>query len=171
MKQLISLSLLALLFACTTPAEEDEPSNNAAPAEDAGGETPDASVSDVEPDAEINYEMCFSITDPEECVDTFYPDLGQICNAYKLYPVRIEDGYCILDPEPSETICSGGEILTDDPRWIWVRFNEDSTYTVGLVRENTGHPDWRYCFEGLDVPECACEGLFQFTDMTRVPLP
>ncbi len=155
---LIKLSFLILvvsvLSACTTPAEEDEPSNNAAPAEDAGGETPDASVSDVEDEEEISQEVCSFITDPTECMA-----LEGVCQLINFYPVTIEDGQCVLSPEPSEKICTSDELLQDGPHWIWVRFNEDGTYDAGLVRERAGNHAWQRCPEGVDVEECACDGL------------
>ncbi len=157
---------LTLLSACTTPAEEDEPSNNAAPAEDAGGETPDASAPDVEQEVESDPEVCLSITDPEEC----RAQQGA-CALVNFYPVRIEDGQCMLDIEPSEQICTGGDFPQERGNMIWVRFHEDGTYYTGLVRGPAANDAWQYCYDGVDVPECACEGLLVWPNETTAPLP
>ncbi len=151
MKAFVVVFIVVILSACTTPAEEDEPSNNAAPVEDAGGETPDASVSDVEDEEEISSEICLSITDPVECRS------WSVCTLINFYPMTIEDGQCVLSSEASEQICTGAEMSPDSPFWIWVRFNEDGAYDAGLVHERAGNDAWQRCHNVVDVPECACD--------------
>lgn len=161
MKTLGVALIISMLYACTTPAEEDEQSNNTAPVEDAGLEMPDAAAPDVAPDAEEeepDYRKCLSITDPAEC------RAWGVCQLINFYPVTLENGQCVLSQEASEQICTVDELPQDSPNFIWVRFNEDGTYDVGLVRERAGHQDWQRCHDGVDVEECACEGVVMWVN-------
>lgn len=157
---ILSCFAIVTLAACTTPAEEDEISNNAVSEEEdidldeeSREEESTDPVFDSEEEEFRKIESCLYIKDPEEC-----RALIGYCALVDFYPITIEDGQCVLAAEPGEQLCTALELIHDTPTWVWVRFNEDGTHEAGLVPSILNYAyEWQYCSDGLDVPECFCD--------------